>query len=83
MQIVIQFDKTDTITRSGFSEDRFYAWAELMTTIINELQPIYGSGSPEGVVTANEKQVYVDTNTPGTGIYYKTGSGNTGWIARS
>lgn len=39
---------------------------------------LHGSGSPEGVVTANVGTLYFDETTPG--LWGKTaGSGNTGW----
>ena len=41
-----------------------------------------GSGSPEGVVTANPKVLYMDENGTAGNILYvkKSGVGNTGWI---
>jgi len=44
--------------------------------------PITGAGSPEGVVTANITQRYMDTlGVAGSILYIKqSGSGNTGWI---
>lgn len=43
----------------------------------------FGSGSPEGVVTAPVNSVYFRTNgAPGTHMYFKnTGTGATGWLA--
>lgn len=41
---------------------------------------LYGSGSPEGVETADVGALYIDTDT--YSFYFKqTGSGNTGWVA--
>lgn len=42
-----------------------------------------GSGSPEGVVTANVGSIYErDDGGAGTAVYFKeSGSGNTGWVA--
>jgi len=44
--------------------------------------PITGAGSPEGVVTANITQRYMDTSGVAGSILYikQSGSGNTGWI---
>lgn len=40
-----------------------------------------GIGSPEGVVTADEGTLYVDTSTTPPSIWAKkTGSGDTGWM---
>lgn len=84
MQIVIPPAKTVKISRDEYPQDIFYAWIDLITKIVNQLQPTFGTGSPEGSVIGNVGQVYIDTTTPGTGIYYKeSGTGNTGWIARS
>ena len=46
--------------------------------------PLVGTGSPEGVVTANPGRIYTDSNGGvGTTLYVKeTGTGNTGWAAK-
>lgn len=45
-----------------------------------EFSPIYGSGSPEGVVTANYSQWYV--NSDSAQVYFNPTYGEkTGWIA--
>ncbi len=46
-----------------------------------------GSGTPEGVVTANKSSIFLRTDgtagSPGTLVYLKeTGTGNTGWVAK-
>lgn len=41
----------------------------------------FGSGSPEGVVTAPPGSTYKDTNDPSTYYLKETGTGNTGWVA--
>ena len=45
----------------------------------------HGSGSPEGVITANVGSIYFRTDGgAGTSLYFKeTGTGNTGWVSRS
>ena len=50
--------------------------------LINLSTPIQGSGSPEGVVTAEPTQMYMDTAGTASAIMYvkKTGVSNTGWI---
>lgn len=53
-------------------------------TLIGATSGIYsGSGSPEGVITANVGSAYLRTDgAAGTSYYVKeTGSGNTGWTA--
>lgn len=49
---------------------------------VNENTVLSGSGSPEGVVTANPKRLYMDTaGTAGSILYVKqTGTVKTGWI---
>lgn len=41
-----------------------------------------GTGSPEGVITAQPGSLYFDTTTPSSPVQYVkgSGSGNTGWI---
>lgn len=39
-----------------------------------------GSGSPEGVVTADPDTWYRDTDAPGALWIKETGTGNTGWV---
>lgn len=63
----------------------FQSYIDALTRRVNELSPIFGTGSPEGSVVANECQWYVDTaEAAGGGIYIKeSGSGDTGWVKRS
>ncbi|MHC4648674.1 MAG: hypothetical protein ACYTBJ_24725 [Planctomycetota bacterium] len=57
-------------------------YIEEMTKRVNLNTPIVGTGSPEGVVTANPTQKYMDTaGTAGNISYIKqSGTGSTGWI---
>ena len=63
-------------------QQQFRGWTQEITAAINELQVLTGTGSPEGVVTANPTRLYMDNNgTAGVIVYIKqTGSGNTGWV---
>lgn len=45
-----------------------------------EFSPVIGTGSPEGVVTANHSLKYIDESVP-TEYYNPTYGANTGWIA--
>ena len=86
MPDLIQPNKSDAFTdKNGLSQDRFYQWVDDITDLVNSLQIEFGSGSPEGSITADVGKVYIDTSaSAGTGIYIKeSGSGDTGWIARS
>lgn len=75
----------DIITeQSGVAENQFFIWMQEITSAVNNLQPLVGSGSPEGVVTASVGRWYVDQDTAGTGIYLKeSGDGSDGWALRS
>jgi len=46
-----------------------------------DLSPLSGSGSPEGVVTANYSLMYVDTDAVATLFFNPVFEANTGWIA--
>lgn len=45
-----------------------------------DFSPQFGTGSPEGVVTANYSLLYIDTAVP-TIYYNETFGADTGWIA--
>lgn len=48
--------------------------------IINDIAPQFGTGSPEGVVTANYSQQYYDTSVSPVIMYVnQTIGANTGW----
>ena len=72
---------TDLIVGNKPSE-RASSYFEEITRIVNLNTPIKGTGSPEGVVMADEDQMYRDTTgSTGNILYIKnTGSGDTGWI---
>jgi len=60
-------------------------WLQRLTDEINNSMgkaEFEGSGSPEGVITAEPRSFYVDTaGGAGTVLYVKqSGTGNTGWI---
>lgn len=56
----------------------------LVDTINNNVgkAELEGSGSPEGVITAEPRALYMDTaGTAGSILYIKqSGTGNTGWV---
>lgn len=52
---------------------------DLITAVSAGGGGLVGTGSPEGVVTANPGQTYLDT-TGDTFWVKKTGTGNTGWL---
>jgi hypothetical protein len=57
-------------------------WIEEITRETNLNTPIQGTGSPEGVITAEVGQRYMDTAGASESVLYikQTGVGNTGWI---
>lgn len=42
---------------------------------------IFGSGTPEGIVTAPPGSIFKDTDDPSSYYLKETGTGNTGWVA--
>lgn len=60
---------------------RMAEFIEAITLQVNHNIPISGTGSPEGVVTAEPFKQYLDTAAAaGSNLYIKkTGSGSTGW----
>lgn len=72
----------DKITNDGVPTDQFQSLLESLELAVNLNTPITGIGSPEGVITANPYQVYLDTSGGAGTIQYRkmTGTGNTGWI---
>jgi hypothetical protein len=73
----------DKITEKGIPTTQFQALLESLELAVNLNTPLTGTGSPEGVVTAEPYQLYLDTTGGAGSIAYRkmTGSGNTGWIA--
>ena len=57
-------------------------YIEELTRIVNLNTPIQGTGSPEGVVTAEVSQMYMDTAGVSESVLYikQTGSDEFGWI---
>ena len=72
----------DKITEKDTVLMSFAMFTEDLQRQINLNTPIIGTGSPEGVLTADKGQIYHDdTYTPGAFVYYKTTeTGNTGWV---
>tara|TARA_R110000850_G_C9996087_1_gene467979 strand:+ start:27457 stop:27729 length:273 start_codon:yes stop_codon:yes gene_type:complete len=57
---------------------RMAEFIEAITMQVNQNITAVGTGSPEGVLVAEPRKLYIDTAAEN--IYYKkTGSGNTGW----
>lgn len=79
--IIAPQEQDPIIERGGVGENRFIGWIREVTGLLNRLDPLTGSGSPEGVVEAGLHAEYIDTDYPsGATKYIKTtASGDTGW----
>ncbi|MES0329155.1 MAG: hypothetical protein ABUK06_02590 [Dehalococcoidales bacterium] len=81
--MITPFERFSDVLRSdGKPSERFAGWVGEITDQINFNTVAEGSGSPEGVLTADITKLYMDTaGTAGNILYVKkTGNGNTGWI---
>lgn len=60
---------------------QFAEFMEALARQVSQNIPASGTGSPEGVLTAEPFKMYLDTAAAaGSNLYIKkTGSGNTGW----
>jgi len=60
---------------------RMAEFLEAITLQVNQNIPLSGTGSPEGVVTAEPFKTFLDTAAAAGSNFYvkKTGSGDTGW----
>lgn len=56
---------------------------QLICDLADNLTPLYGVGSPEGVVTASPGRTYTQTDVPGVVWLKISGVGNTGWAPNS
>lgn len=82
MTIVAQQRNYNLTDEQGFLTTRGANFVETLVRQVNESEIISGTGSPEGVVTANPKKLYMDESGSAGSILYikKTGTGATGWI---
>ena len=71
---ILNSEGTLTLRAAVFFED--------LTRVVNLNTPIQGTGSPEGVLTAEISQMYMDTAGASESVLYikQSGSGNTGWL---
>lgn len=81
VDIVPPHDQFPLVDRSGMGENRFFGWIREITRRVNDLTPLEGTGSPEGVVEGALHRQYIDTDYPaGATLYIKTtATGDTGW----
>ncbi len=72
---------TDIVNKQGQLTLRGAEYLEELTRIVNLNTPLTGTGSPEGVITAEISQRYMDTaGAAGSVLYIKqSGAGSTGW----
>ena len=81
--MLIDFERFENIANgSGSPTLRFSEYLREMTRLVNLNTPIQGTGSPEGVLTAEVSQRYMDTAGASETVLYikQTGAGNTGWV---
>ena len=73
---------TPIVDSKGWMNNNFRTWTQQTTREVNKLEILSGTGSPEGVVTADPTRQYMDdAGIAGAVTYIKqTGSGNTGWV---
>jgi hypothetical protein len=71
----------EIVTANKVMTERMTEFMEATIRQVNQNTMEDGSGSPEGVVTAEPNKLYRNTAAgPGSNIYVKkTGAGNTGW----
>lgn len=69
------------ITPNGIATQELLNWMADVTEAVNNIAPLTGTGSPEGVIIASVGRWYVDTGASPADIYFKaTGDGDTGWV---
>lgn len=60
--------------------DDYLAKTNDIIKLLNEVSPLSGVGSPEGVFTSNLSQIYIDTSVPR--LYWNPAyAASTGWVA--
>ncbi len=65
--ISVQQEQTPIVGESGRMQPVFKAWVREVT----KLNPIIGTGTPEGVVTADQYSLYIDEAVPLTPVEYR------------
>lgn len=67
------------VDSKGVPTPEFVQWMNL----VSALDIVSGTGSPEGVVSAKQRTLYMDTTGSSGSILYvkKTTADNTGWVA--
>ena len=68
------------VDEKGVLSERFAGFLDAITLQVNQNTILSGTGSPEGVITAQPYRKYIDT-TADVEYYKKTGAGSTGWVA--
>lgn len=68
--------------KDGIPTQRAAEFIEEITRQVNFNTVESGSGSPEGIISAEPNKLYMDTSGTTGNIMYvkKTGAGNTGWV---
>lgn len=81
--IIPPYRDAPIVDQKGNASAEMQGWIEVVTNLLNAMEIQEGTGSPEGVITANTKKLYFNTSgSPGSYIYIKTtDNSNTGWVA--
>ncbi|MEE8207875.1 MAG: hypothetical protein V3T88_02825 [Nitrosomonadaceae bacterium] len=81
--MIIDLEKFEVlVTNEGMTTLRGSEFFRELVRAVNLNTPLTGTGSPEGVLTAEPTQRYMDTAGASEAVLYikQTGTGNTGWI---
>ena len=73
---------TEKATNDGFMVQRFRDWTQFVTRLVNFLNTVEGTGSPDGVLESNANKFYRDTAA--AQLYWKSvddiaGDKSLGW----
>lgn len=76
-------NSANPISNNGMMTDTFRTWMLEVSRYI----PIIGTGSPEGVIEAQQYSLYIDETTPTSPVQYRkmlaevAGDRTKGWVA--
>lgn len=81
-QIITDYSEVNQFFPANIAEDYMFLKSDVKNAInsINNLQPIFGDGSPEGSVKSNLSRTYFDKSGATVIMYVNESVGvNTGW----
>lgn len=82
---ILEPTQGDTLIIDGAASEDLQIWMAEVSSRVNGLEPLTGTGSPESVIISTPGRWYVDVSAGvGGGIYFKEmGEGSIGWVLRS